>query len=201
MNNNYVKTIGYYVGWLVLFAFTPGLINYNFGVAGLFNQSDEVSVWINSAVMLLVFLSLIFFDWQKSRSYFLNNLSKRSALIVVAIILISLATLPFHYKMIFHVVTYAFWMFSSVVWQNYVSFGWLYGRLSDIFSKNISQLITTLAFASGHVIYIWQKFGLTQPVSLIFILLVALLLSSLRRFTGNISWQIAIHLAFYYLLS
>ncbi|MCH4169940.1 MAG: CPBP family glutamic-type intramembrane protease [Lactobacillus sp.] len=191
----YVKLGGYIVIWFGLWLLTPGLLSKNVGM--LVTKSENGALLVNCGLVLLLVILLLCLNILNARALLLG----RYKYWAIGLIVLSALTLPFHYHMPKPILIYFIWMGFSVIWQNFITFGLFYNSLQTLFQERTALIGSILIFTLGHVVVLPDRFGITQPLNILFILVVATILGVLRWKGKNLDLPIALHIAFYYFFS
>jgi hypothetical protein len=182
-------------GWYVAWWLTPGLLGW--GVGHWFTDDSATAVAIETALAAVVAVALVVLHRQANRVLFARS---RMRWLYVLPIGLGIA-LPFHYTLPLPVALYMVWMTVSVFWQDYLTFGLLQCYLRTCLPGWAVLVVSAVMFWSGHLLFLPNRFGVTNPLASLAILVLGFTLAGLRLRLRSIHLILAVHLAFYFLFA
>ena len=183
------------IGWFVLWSLTPGLLSN--GVGHLVTDDLAVSVGVETSLAAVLAVILVLTHQRFNRVLF----AKSWSVWLYALPLILAIALPFHYDLVLPVFLYMVWMTVSVFWQDYLTFGLLQSYLGRRLPRWSVVAATAVIFWMGHALFIPERFGLTNWLPSLAILVLGLALASLRAWLKTLHLVLALHLSFYFLFA
>ena len=183
------------VGWFALWSLTPGLLSN--GVGHLVTDDLAISVGIETLLAAVLAVILVLTHQRFNRVLFARSWS----VWLYALPLILAIALPFHYGLVLPVFLYIVWMTVSVFWQDYLTFGLLQSYLGQRLPTWVVVAATAVIFWLGHALFIPERFGITNWLPSLAILVLGLVLASLRAWLKTLHLILALHLSFYFLFA
>jgi hypothetical protein len=129
----------------------------------------------------------------------LFKIQDKKIYLLYIILVLGLASIPWHYHMELPVWQYMLFVSVSVVWQNVITFGIFQDALKERVGKKWIYLLIPPIFLLGHIAFIINFLTKTAPLVVAFVPVMSLLFAYLREKTGHLHWQIFLHLMFYIL--
>lgn len=188
------------VVWFALWSLVPWLTSWSIG--GLMFNDTAAATFADVAIAAIV-LTMLFLTHKQ----FNNMLFKRQWTMWLYVLpTISLLAIPLRVGGVDGDIfgnsawLYILAMSASVSMQQYLTFGLLQSYLSTKLSMPLTTLATTLIFYLGHAVFIADKFAPIYPLNALFIIVLGVVFAGLRTKTGTLHANLALHLAFYFVL-
>lgn len=197
---NYTPLIIAVLAWFCLWSLVPALMSWSIG--SWLSSDDTVSMLVDIAIAALV-LMVLFLTHQKFNKQLFKAQKTRWLYVLPEIALLAI---PLRVGGIDGDIfgnpawLYVLMMTASVAMQQYLTFGLLQSYLGEKLSTPLTIMLTTLVFYLGHALFLADKFALMYPLNALFIVVLGVLFASIREKTGTLHANLALHLAFYFVL-
>lgn len=182
-------------GWVALWSLTPGLLDN--GIGHLVTDDSATSIGIETSVAAVLAVVLVLTHRRFNRLLFESSWS----IWLYGLPVILAIALPFHYNLALPVLLYMAWMSVSVFWQDYLTFGLLQSYLGMRLPTWVVVPLTAMIFWLGHTLFIPERFGVSNWLPSLAILLLGFVLASLRAWLKSLHLILALHLSFYFLFA
>lgn len=199
-NKNYTPLAVIVLAWLCLWSLVPALMSWSIG-SWLFADTAAAMV-VDIAIATLV-LVVLFLTHQKFNKTLFKAQKTRwlYALPVVALLAIPLRVGGIEGDIFGNPAwLYALMMTANVAMQQYLTFGLLQSYFSKKLSVPLTITFTALVFYLGHALFIADKFAPIYPLNALFIVALGVIFALIRAKTGTLHANLALHLAFYFVL-
>lgn len=184
--------------WFVLWCLAPGLSSLH-PMKHFVSEINRQLLGESGVTLLAIVITLIITRKQIPDLLGFDRLGLRLYLIPIVLAIL----VPLHYHGDLNPFVYVAWMTISVFWQQYLTFGLLQARLTQLIPTRWAITLTVILFYLGHAILIPHRFAPNSFGGVggaAFVITVGVAFALLRHATKSIRINLVAHWSSYFIL-